>query len=125
MSKSVMDIFYNKEVSIYAQLQSEPNELGVTTTVWEHITDSKAVANPLSTQQAKNKYGIDTSLSVEYTIEYFEEVCRLIMQGVLLFIVDGDVHYRIESANVYEQFYVLDACISVAVVKVDDYGYNF
>jgi hypothetical protein len=115
----VMDIFYNKNVSIYTQQQSEPNDLGIVEVELVHITDSKAVSNPLTVQQAKERYGLNTSMSVEYTIEYFEEVYQLIANEQVLFIVDGNVRYKVESANVYEQFYVLDACISVAVTRSD------
>lgn len=115
----VMDIFYNKQVSIYKQAQSEPNELGIVSPVLIHVADSKAVSNPLNAQQAKDKYGLNTTMSIEYTIEYFEDVYQLIANGQLLFIVDNGMTFKVESANVYEEFYVLDACISLAVTRVD------
>lgn len=115
----VMEIFYNKEVSIYQQSQSEPNELGIIENVLVHIVDSKAVSNPLTIRQANEKYGLNTAMSLEYTIEYFEDVYELIMGGAVLFIVDGTQSYKIQQVNVYEQFYVLDACMSVAVERSD------
>ena len=115
----VMDIFYNKQVSVYVQENGEPNDLGIISPVMTHVVDSKAVSNPLNAQQAKDKYGLNTTMSVEYTIEFFEDVYQLIANGQLLFIVDNGITFKVESANVYEEFYVLDACISLAVTRVD------
>lgn len=115
----VMDIFYNKQVSIYVQENGEPNDLGVVQPVMTHIVDSKAVSNPLTIRQASEKYGLNTAMSLEYTIEYFEEVYELVMSGAVLFIVDGTQFYKVQQVNVYEQFYVLDACMSVAVERSD------
>lgn len=115
----VMDIFYNKKVSIYQQAQSEPNELGVVENVLIHIVDSKAVSNPLTIRQASERYGLNTAMSIEYTIEYFEEVYELVMSGAVLFIVDGSQMFKVQQVNVYEQFYVLDSCMSVAVERSD------
>lgn len=115
----VMDIFYNKQVSIYVQEEREINEFGIVNPRLVHLVDSRAVSNPLNVQQAKDKYGLNTTMSVEYTIEYFEVVYQLIATGQLLFIVDNGITFKVESANVYDKFYVLDACISLAVTRVD------
>ena len=115
----VMDIFYNKKVSIYKQVQSEPNELGVVKNELVLITESKAVSNPLTVRQAQERYGLNTAMSIEYTIEYFDEVYQLVMSGEVLFIVDGLHTFKVQQVNVYEQFYVLDACMSVAVERSD------
>lgn len=115
----VTDVFYNKKVNIYKQQQSEPNELGIVKTELIHVVESKAVSNPLTVSQAQERYGLNTAMSVEYTIEYFEEIYELIMSGVVLFLVDNNHQFKVESANVYEQFYVLDACISLAVTRSD------
>lgn len=116
---SIMDYYYNKQVSVCIQENDEPNELGIVKPIMTYVVDSKAFSNPLNMQQAKDKYGLNTSMSIEYTIEYFEEVYQLICTGQLLYIVDNGVTYQVERANVYEQFHELDACISLAVTRVD------
>lgn len=115
----VMDIFYNKQVSIYKQVQTEPDDLGIVHTELELVATSKAVSNPLTIQQAQDKYGLNATFAIEYTIEYFQDVFDMITRGQVLYLVDGTITYKIEKVNVYEQFYVLDACLSVACTRSD------
>ena len=119
MSGSVLDIFFNKQVEIYKQVQSEPNDLGIVHTELELVTTSKAVSNPLTIQQLQERYGLNATFAIEYTIEYFQDVFDMITKGQVLYLVDGDITYRIERVNLYEQFYVLDASLSVACTRSD------
>ena len=115
----VMDIFYDKEVSIYTQQLSQPNDLGVVETELNLICTSKAFSNPLTVSQAQEKYGLDDSMSIEFTVEYFEEIYELISKGQTLFLMDKNTMYRVERISVQEKFYILDACINLACVRSD------
>ena len=114
-----MKIFYNKTVEIYVQRNMPVDDLGIVHTELELVTTSKAVSNPLTIQQLQERYGLNATFAIEYTIEYFQDVFDMITKGQVLYLVDGDITYRIERVNLYEQFYVLDASLSVACTRSD------
>lgn len=115
-----MDIFYDKTVDIYSLDSGQPNELGIVKKeLVPMITNMKAVKNPLTVAQAQQTYGLDITVSVEYTVEYDEMLDVALNNNKLLLLKDGDKYYKIESSIIYEQFYVLDANITLAVSKYD------
>lgn len=115
----VMDIFYDKEVSIYTQQLSQPNDLGIVETELNLICTSKAFSNPLTVQQAQEKYGLNNNMSIEFTVEYFDEIHELISKEQTLILMDNHTMYRVERISVQEKFYILDACITLACIRCD------
>lgn len=115
----VMDLFYNKEVDIYVQENGAINALGYVETAMTHVATLKAVSSTLNHTQVQDRYGVRTDSNTQITVEFDAVVHQLLITGQVVFVVDKDVRYKVESMIVFEQFYVLDSCINMLVTRVD------
>lgn len=91
---------------------SNPNEWGIVEQTYEFIAeDIPCSMTPISTYHSQQKYGINSDVSFEVSLDYVEN-CELATE-----IVIDEVPYRVKTYTVYPPFMLLPKSITYGVKR--------
>lgn len=108
----INDLFYTDKATLMVAIPSKPNEYGIVEKTYEFITqDIPCSLTPISTYHSQQKYGIQSDVSFEVSMDYIDN-CELASE-----IVVDDVAYKVISFIVYPTFMCLPKSITYGLKK--------
>lgn len=109
---SINDLFYTDKATLKKTITSKPNEYGIVQQTYEVIAENvPASITPISHYHSQQKYGINSTISFEVSMDYIDD-CEL-----ATVIVVEDVWYQVESFTVYPAFMCLPKSITYGLKK--------
>lgn len=110
---SINDLFYTDKATLMVAIPTgKPDEWGIIDNRYEIIAeDVPASITPISTYVSQQKYGINSDVSFEVSLDYVEN-CELATNIA----VDG-VIYRVKTFTVYPPFMLLPKSITYGLER--------
>lgn len=109
---SINDLFYTDKATLMVSVPSKPNEWGIVEQTYEIIAeDIPASITPISTYHSQQKYGVNSDVSFEVSLDYVEN-CEKATN-----IVVDDVSYRVKTYTVYPAFMLLPKSITYGLER--------
>lgn len=109
---SINDLFYTDIATLMVANPSKPNEWGIVEQNYEIIAeDIPASITPISAYHSQQKYGINSEVSFEVSLDYIEKC-----ESVTDIAVDG-VTYRVRTYTIYPAFMCLPKSITYGLKR--------
>lgn len=109
---SINDLFYTDKATLMVAIASKPNEWGIVEQSYEFIAeDIPASMTPISTYLSQQKYGINSDVSFELSLDYIDN-CELATDIA----VEG-VTYRVKTFTIYPAFMCLPKSITYGLER--------
>lgn len=109
---SINDLFYTDKATLMVANASKPNEWGIVEQSYAIIAeDIPASITPISTYHSQQKYGINSDVSFEVSLDYVENC-----EKANIIEVDG-VTYRVKTYTVYPPFMCLPKSITYGLER--------
>ena len=109
---SINDLFYTDTASLMVGVAGKPNEWGIVDCTYEIIKeDIPCSLTPISTYHSQQKYGIQSDVKFEVSMDYVEN-CELATK-----IVVDNQPYEVVSFTVYPAFMCLPKSITYGVKR--------
>ena len=109
---SINDLFYTDKATLMVGVAGKPNEWGIVDSTYEIIKeDIPCSLTPISTYHSQQKYGIESKVTFEVSMDYIEN-CELANE----IIVDNQP-YKVVSYTVYPAFMCLPKSITYGVKR--------
>ena len=109
---AINDLFYTDKCTLVASSSNTVNEWGIVDSTYEIIKeDIPCSITPISTYHSQQKYGIQSDVKFEVSMDYIEN-CELANE----IIVDNQP-YKVVSFTVYPAFMCLEKSITYGVKR--------
>ena len=108
----INDLFYTDKATLMVAIPSKPNVHGIVEHSYELIAENiPASMTPISTYHSQQKYGIESDISFEVSMDYIES-CEVVTHIAL----DG-VTYPVKTFTIYPSFMCLPKSITYGLKR--------
>ena len=109
---AINDLFYTEKATLMVAIPSKPNEWGIVEQTYDYIAeDIPCSITPISTYHSQQKYGVNSDVSFELSLDYIEN-CELATNVVV-----DDIPYRVKTFTIYPAFMVLPKSITYGLER--------
>lgn len=109
---SINDLFYTDKATLKKTITSKPNEYGIVQQTYEVIAENvPASITPISHYHSQQKYGINTAISLEVSMDYIDNC-----ESTNIIEVENTA-YQVESFTIYPSFMCLPKSITYGLKR--------
>ncbi|WVR22074.1 MAG: hypothetical protein [Malazfec virus 1] len=109
---AINDLFYDTKATLLCSVTGKPDEWGIVQNTYETISeDIPCSLTPISTYHSQQKYGIESKVTFEVSMDYLED-CELATEVVI-----EETPYKVVSYTVYPKFFCLEKTITYGVKR--------
>lgn len=109
---SINDLFYTDKATLMVSIPSKPNEWGIIEQSYEFMVENiPASITPISTFLSQQRYGIDSGVTFEVSMDYIDN-CELATDIV----VEGQT-YKVKTYTIYPPFMCLPKSITYGLKR--------
>ncbi len=108
----VNDLFYSDKATLMVTIPTKPNAYGIVESIYEMVDENVPVSiTPISTYHSQQKYGVNSEVSFELSMDYIES-CESVNR-----IVVENIPYTVKSFTVYPAFMCLPKSITYGLKR--------
>lgn len=108
----VNDLFYTDKANLIVAIPSKPNAYGIVEQKYELIAEGILCSiTPISTYHSQQKYGINSDVSFEVSLDYIDDC-----EKATNIKVDGII-YRVKTFTIYPAFMCLPKSITFGLER--------
>ncbi len=108
----VNDLFYSDKATLMVAIPTKPNTYGIVEQLYEIVDENVPVSiTPISTYHSQQKYGVNSEVSFELSMDYIEN-CESVNR-----IVVENVPYTVKTFTIYPAFMCLPKSITYGLKR--------
>ncbi|MTN80152.1 hypothetical protein GMB34_05140 [Turicibacter sanguinis] len=108
----VNDLFYSDKATLMVAIPTKPNTYGIVEPLYEIVDENVPVSiTPISTYHSQQKYGVNSEVSFEISMDYIEN-CESVNR-----IVVENVPYTVKNFTIYPAFMCLPKSITYGLKR--------
>ena len=108
----VNDLFYSDKATLMVAIPTKPNTYGIVEQLYEIVDENVPVSiTPISTYHSQQKYGVNSEVSFELSMDYienWESVNRIVVENV---------PYTVKTFTIYPAFMCLPKSITYGLKR--------